>query len=131
MVDFEPPGEGPPFSNGHDVADGRVTASLARLDERTKILGQTVSTLQGEIKNLPTKTTLNWIVGIFLTVLGLIVIAYWNGLSGKFEGVNGKFEAVNAKIDAMNGKLDSVARAIDRLTPPVASAPTPLPRRRR
>jgi hypothetical protein len=125
MADYsEPPEKGEAYSNGYDIEERRITASLARLDERTTTLNQTVARLQGEIKHLPTKGTLGLVLGALIAIIALVSIAYWNGISGKFEGVSGRFEATNAKIDGINGRLDSLSRSIDRLTQPPAPQPS-------
>src|SRR5437879_1235024 len=113
MADYsEPPEKGEAYSNGYDIEERRITASLARLDERTTILSQTVTRLQGEIGHLPTKGTLTALVAALIAVIGIIAIAYWNGVSGKFE--------------AVNAKLDSLSKAVDRLTPLQQPQPPPI-----
>jgi hypothetical protein len=123
MADFsEPPDKGEAYSNGLDADARRIIASLARLDERTNALGNTVTRLQGEIATLPTKSTLIALVAALIAVIGIVAIAYWNGVSGKFE-------AVNIKIDSLNGKLDSLSKAIERLSYPAQATPSPRGRR--
>jgi hypothetical protein len=79
-------------------------------------LEQTVGQLQTDIKHLPTKSTLTVVVSVFIAVIALVSVAYWNGISGKFEGANGRFEAINVR-------LENLARSIDKLAP--TSAPSP------
>lgn len=89
------------------------------MGDRALHLEQTVAQLQIDIKHLPTKTTMTALVAGLIAVIGIVAIAYWNGVSGKFD-------AVNAKVDAANSRLDSVSRAIDRLLP-LPPAPSPSP----
>jgi hypothetical protein len=114
-----PPERGEPLTNGFDV-DGRVTLAIARLGDRALHLEQTVGQLQTDIRHLPTKSTLTIIVSVFVAVIALVSVAYWNGISGKFEGVNGRFEAINVR-------LDNLAKSMDKLTPMPIPAPSSTP----
>lgn len=123
MVDFsEPPERGEPLTNGLDT-DARTTLALARLGDRARALEVSVANLQGEVRHLPTKTTATALVMGLIAVIGIIAIAYWNGVTGKFD-------AVNAKIDAVNSRIDSVSRSIDKLSPAIPVQPAPVPTQR-
>jgi hypothetical protein len=108
--------------NGIDPEERRVITSLAHLDERISALGNTVTRLRGPIGHLPTKSTLIALVVALIAAIGIIAIAYWNSVSGKFE-------VVNAKIDVLNGKIDSLSKALERLSSSTQATPSPTGRR--
>lgn len=117
MSDYgEPPG-GEPVGNGLD-RNGHTTAALTRLGERTLALETRLTTLNDEIKHLPTKTTSIAIITIILAVIALVANSYWNGINGQFKGLSSEFDAVNARIDAVNVRLDSISKTLDRLQQP-------------
>jgi hypothetical protein len=104
-------------ANGLD-SDGRTALALARLGDRAGHLERTVVQLQADVRHLPTKTTMTALVMALIAVIGIVTVAYWNGVAGKFE-------AVNAKIDGTNSRLDGLSRAIDKLLPAPGS-PSPV-----
>lgn len=81
----------------------KIQIDFARFQGRNAALEQSVTAFQGQIAHLPTKTTLAVITTALIAVVGIVVIAYWNGLS--------------ARIDAVNIKIDALSRTVDKLWP--------------
>src|ERR1022692_1881458 len=95
-----------PASNGSALLElnsklGDIKATVDRLDERSLGFRRDIDEIKLSVRGLPSQRSLFSLIAIAVTVLGLLVGAFWKTVDAEFGTVYATFRTVNARIDGL------------------------------